>query len=93
MKEAIEVTTTDGNLYKIYVIEMFKLAAYPNREYIAYTFGQTNEDMVESYVSIINETNDSYSLEAITDKAEWNEVQEGLKELLMKKVGEVNNEN
>lgn len=79
----LNVTTNDGKLYQIYVIKTFAIDQYPNKEYIAYTFGEEKNDMVKSYASVMNSTNGKIILEAITDRDEWNMVQEGLKELLL----------
>ena len=83
MNNMLDVITSDGNNYQIYFIKTFQLDSYPNKKYIAYTFGEEIDEMVKSYVSIINEENEQIRLEAITDKEEWNDVKEGLKELLL----------
>lgn len=88
MNNMLDVITSDGNNYQIKIIKTFQLESFPNKKYIAYTFGEEIDDMVKSYVSIINEENEQIRLEAITDKDEWSQVQEGLKELLMPKDGE-----
>lgn len=96
MEDMISVTTADGNEYKIKVIETFQIEAYPKKAYIAYTFGELSaENMVRSYISIINENEDTFTLEAITDKEEWQIVQNTLKSILENKAetsGDINYE-
>ena len=84
-ENVLNVSTNDGNNYQIKVIKIFDLESYPNRVYIAYTFGEyvSNEE-VQSYISIINEMDDgTISLEAIIDKEEWLASKAKLEEILL----------
>lgn len=82
----MNVITNDGKSYQIYVIETFEIDQYLGKKYIAYTFGQKEENMTKSYISVINMDGSCIKLEAITDKEELNIVQESLKMLLSEKM-------
>lgn len=83
MNNILDVITSDGNSYQIKIIKTFQLDSYPNKKYIAYTFGEEQNDTLKSYISIINEQEEVIRLEAIIDKEEWNDVKAGLNELLL----------
>ena len=85
MEDILNVNTSDGNNYEIKVIKIFTLESYPNRIYIAYTFGEyVSDEEVQSYISVINEMDDgAISLESILDKNEWQASKAKLEELLL----------
>lgn len=83
MDKNLTVTTQDGQVVEISVIDVFTVDDFPSKEYIAYTFGENNNnEMIKSYISILIENDDSFRIEAITDKKEWEIVQESFKNLL-----------
>lgn len=79
MDDFIEVTTKDGRKLKAEVIEVFNVDEYPNKDYVMYSFGEdVGEDKEKVYISILDETEDSYRLKGISDPREWSVVQDAI---------------
>ena len=74
MKEnQLTVKTIDGKDWHIYVLDVFKVDAFPEKEYIAYTFGEyENGDDVRSYISVLNDGEKFFCLEQFDDEEEEN---------------------
>ena len=79
MDNFINVVTEDGQRFKAEVIDIFNVDAYPDKDYIIYSFGEeVSNDEEKVYVSIIENKNDEYNLVGISDPAEWAIVQEAI---------------
>ncbi len=81
------VSGENGVKYNIKVIDIFHVNEFPDKEYIAYTFEESvDEQHIKAYISILIETETTFSLVGISDKNEWEIVQkafnESVKELL-----------
>lgn len=74
----LNITDENGNAAQIEVLDIFTVDAYPGKEYILYTKGETEGDLVKSYVSILEETEDTANLLAIEDEEEFNKVQDAI---------------
>ena len=72
------LTVTDENNIPvtIEVLDIFKLDQYPEKEYIFYTKNEEEGEYIKTYVSILNEQEETASLDAIEDEAEFNLVQQ-----------------
>ncbi len=72
------LTVTDENNIPvtIEVLDIFKLDQYPDKEYIFYTKNEEEGEYLKTYVSILNEQEETASLDAIEDEAEFNLVQQ-----------------
>lgn len=81
MSEKITVKTLDGRICEIYVIMTFQVENYPD-DYIAYTFGETNNDNVEAYISKMKKNDNTITLDSIYDANEWENVNNALNNLL-----------
>ncbi len=87
MENQLIVKTADGRDWQIFVLDTFQVDEYPNKEYVAYTFGEfENNDNIKSYISILNETENYFSLESMTDEDEVKIVEEAYKNLLLEGV-------
>ena len=56
MNNILDVITSDGNSYQIKIIKTFQLDSYPNKKYIAYTFGEEVNEINEGDLVIVLET-------------------------------------
>ena len=72
----LNITDENGNPSQIEVLDIFTLDEYPGKEYILYTKGETEGDLVKTYVSILEETEDEANLISIDDEAEFARVQD-----------------
>lgn len=82
MGHELVVSGENGYKYTIKVIDIFTVDRYPNKEYIAYTFEEpVDADNIKAYISILVETETSFSLLGISDKEEWEEVHKEFKKL------------
>ena len=70
----LNVIDENGEEVEIFIIDIFSLDEYPGKEYILYTKGEEEGEYVKSYVSILNETEDSADIIAIEDEEELNKV-------------------
>ena len=87
MENQLIVKTADGRDWQIFVLDTFKVDEYPNKEYVAYTFGEfENNDNIKSYISVLNETENYFSLESMADEDEVKIVEEAYKNLLLEGV-------
>ena len=80
----LTVKTADGRDWQILVLDTFTVDEYPNKNYIAYTFGeQESAETIKSYISVLNETENYFSLDSITDQEEMSIVKEAYENLIM----------
>ena len=77
--ETIEVTGEEGKKLKLKVITILKKPE-EDKSFLIYTFDETGEN-IDIYASIIKEENDSYVLDAISEKEDWDLVQKAIQEL------------
>jgi len=83
MENELIVSGENGIKYSIKVIDIFTVDEYPDKEYIAYTFEEPVDDKnIKAYISILKETETEFTLLGISDKEEWNVVQESFNELI-----------
>lgn len=77
--ETIKITSADGKEMELKVITILKK---PNgsKRFILYTFDETAEN-VDIYASEIIDKNDSYVLDSIKEKEDWDLVQKAIQEL------------
>ena len=77
--ETINVTTEDGKTAELKVITIIKK---PNsdKKFLLYVLDDTKDD-VDIFASVLNETNESYTLESISEEDDWNFVQNTIQEL------------
>ncbi len=73
MENKLTVKTLDGKTWEIYVIMTFQVENYPS-DYIAYTFGERNNDNVKAYISRMEKNNNTITLDSIHDADEWKNV-------------------
>ena len=66
MDRKLTVTMEDGRVVDIWVLDIFKANEF-NKEFIIYTVGDDEENL---FASILNESEDSFSLDTITDENE-----------------------
>ena len=77
----INVTDANGDNYTVEVLSIFGVEGY-DKDYILYTMNkEIDEENIEVYVSILNEVNDSFYLEDISDDNEWSIVQKAILEM------------
>ena len=87
MENALIVKTADGRDWRIFVLDTFTVDAYPNKEYVSYTFGEfENNDDIKSYISVLNETENYFSLESMENEEEKKIVEEAYKDMLFEGV-------
>ncbi len=77
--ETINVTTEDGKTTALKVITIIKKPD-SDKKFILYVLDDTKDD-VDVYSSVLNETNENYTLEPISEEDDWNFVQSVIKEL------------
>ena len=83
MENELVVSGENGVKYKIKVIDIFTVDEYPNKEYIAYTFEEpVDAEHIKAYISILKETETDFSLLGISDKNEWDIVQQNFNDLI-----------
>ena len=71
MKNQLSVQTSDGKEYQIFVLDTFTVDDYPGKDYISYTvYEPINEYLIKSYISILNDNGDHYSLSPMVDDQE-----------------------
>lgn len=84
LKELLTVKSADGRDWQILVLDTFKVYDYPEKEYVAYTFGEeAGPDTMKSYISVLNETPEYFSLDAMTDSEENMIVKEAYLNMLL----------
>ena len=84
MENFLTVRTADGKDWHIQVIDTFSVDEYPNKNYIVYTFGEEDgPDMIKSYISVLNETDAYFTLEAMADKEEQEIVREAYQNMIL----------
>ena len=82
MDNIITITTVDGKLTKVEVIDIFSVVGYEDKDYILYTQNiEVDKDNIKAYVSILEENDGVYSLKEIEDEKEFEDVQAALKEM------------
>ena len=81
-KNMIEVTGENGEKFNAEVLEIFEVEGYPGKEYILYSFGETEGEDEKVYTSILVENEESYVLAAIEDPEEQAAVDKAVDELL-----------
>ena len=72
----LTVTYENNIPFTIEVLDIFKLDQYPDKEYIFYTKNEEEGEYIKTYVSVLNEQEETASLDAIEDEAEFNLVQQ-----------------
>lgn len=83
MDNTLVVSGENGVKYSIKVIDIFTVKEFPNKEYIAYTFEEkVDSDHIKAYISILSETETSFTLIGISDKSEWEIVEKAFNESL-----------
>lgn len=80
MEDIINVMDDNGNLFEVEVLDIFNVEGF-DKDYIMYTRNEdAGDDKIKTYVSILKEENDNYSLINIDDEDEWNLVQKAIQE-------------
>lgn len=74
----LNVTDENNQPVQIEVLDIFTVDQYPGKEYILYTKNETEGEYIKTYVSILDEKEDSATLESITDDNEFAVVQEAI---------------
>jgi uncharacterized protein YrzB (UPF0473 family) len=77
--ESLKIVNQEGKEVEIKVITILKKPD-GSKSFLIYTFDD-KADNVDIYASVITENNDTYVLDAITDKEDWELVQKAIKEL------------
>lgn len=77
--ETIKITSDDGKEMELKVITILKKPDN-SKSFILYTFDETAEN-VDIYASVIKEEKDSYILDSITEKEDWDLIQKAIQEL------------
>lgn len=77
--ETIKITNADGKEMELKVITILKKTDGSKR-FILYTFDETAEN-VDIYASEIKEDNETYILDSISEKEDWDLVQKAIQEL------------
>ncbi len=84
MDNFITVRTADGRDWQILVLDTFSVDEYPNKNYIAYTFGEEESpETIKSYISVLNENDAYFTLEAMADEEEIETVREAYQNMLL----------
>ncbi len=84
MDNFLTVRTADGKDWHILVIDTFSVDEFPNKNYIVYTFGEeASPDEYKSYISILNETDAYFTLEAMGSQEEQAIVKEAYQNMLL----------
>ena len=80
MNDIINVMDSNGDLFEVEVLDIFNVEGY-DKDYIMYTRNEEVDDNnIKTYVSILKEENDNYTLMNIDDDEEWNIVQQAIME-------------
>ena len=83
MDNKLIVSDENGNEYSINIIDIFTINEYPGKRYIAYTLEESeDEEYMKGYVSLLEESEDEFSLLTINDDNEWNLVQKKFDEIM-----------
>lgn len=77
--KTIKITNPEGKEMEIKVITILKNPV-DDKKFLLYTFDETQEN-VDIYASVIKNENDSYILDSITEKEDWDLVQKAIQEL------------
>ncbi len=77
--ETLKITNSEGKEIEIKVITILKNPDN-TKAFLIYTFDDKAEN-VDIYASLIKEENDTYVLDSITEKEDWDMVQKAIKEL------------
>lgn len=77
--ETIKITNQEGKEIEIKAITILKKPD-DGKNFLLYTFDSESENM-DVYASILKEENDSYILDSITDKEDWDLIQKAIQEL------------
>ena len=86
MNDVMNVMDSNGEVFQVEVLDIFNVEGY-DKDYIMYTKNEAVDDNnIKTYVSILVEENDNYSLLNIDDDEEWARVEQAIKE-----AGEINN--
>ena len=81
MNEVINVVDEYGNTFEVEVLDIFEVQGY-DHEYIMYTRNQmVDDENIETYVSILKNENDNYSLVNTEDDNEWEVVKQAIQEM------------
>lgn len=83
----LTVVDENGENCEIEIIDIFQIEKYPGKEYVLYTKGNVQGEYLETYASVLIETEDSVTLAAISDEQEFQDVQEHINKSL-EEVGE-----
>ncbi len=84
MDNFLTVKTADGKDWQILVLDTFTVDEYPNKNYIVYTFGeQESPETIKSYISVLNESDSYFTLEAMADEEEKDIVREAYQNMLL----------
>lgn len=77
--QTIKITNQEGKEIEIKAITILKK---PNdgKSFLLYTF-DSESDSMDVYASILKEENDTYVLDSITDKEDWDLIQKAIEEL------------
>lgn len=78
--ETIKVTNPEGKEIEIKVITILKKPEDNTTSFLLYTFDDT-QDNIDIYASILKEENETYILDSISEKEDWDLVQKAIKEL------------
>ena len=80
MNDVISVVDEYGNVFEVEVLDIFEVEGF-DHEYIMYTRNEeVDDENIETFVSILKNDNDNYSLINIDDDAEWEAVQKAIAE-------------
>ena len=84
MNGILSITAPNNQNIDINVIDVFTVDEYANKQYIAYTlFESEKEGLIRVYISILNEQEQTYTLEVIEDKEEEETVIEAFKNMTL----------
>lgn len=77
--ETIKITNQEGKEIDIKAITILKKPD-DGKSFLLYTFDSESEN-IDVYASVLKEENDSYILDSITDKEDWDLIQKAIEEL------------
>lgn len=77
--ETLKITNSEGKEIELKVITILKRPD-ESATFLIYTFDDKAEN-IDIYASIIKDENDSYVLDSITEKEDWDMIQRAIKEL------------
>lgn len=78
--ETIKITNQEGKEIDIKAITILKKPD-DGKSFLLYTFDSESEN-IDVYASVLKEENDSYILDSITDKEDWDLIQKAIEELI-----------